>query len=231
MIQTWLWLHCLWICLKLLPVDAWSCSKPCSPFVPGCLQNFSRIQLCVEANEPTLYFRRKKLSLQYCLKLNCNYNNPAYATVFDSKFHSVFERKPTQIPPLTICVSGDLQKVGFKNRAMLLHLLYQPLLHSTLHRQKQHSSQNLQTSFFMNFVMSSRITIAYLLMALKKVTELLLLWSIKTKLRLFDYLIQQTSSELNYMPFACDRCGPTLKRKEFSNLFWFHVKSAFYQRL
>jgi len=34
--------------------------------------------LCVEANEPPLYFRRKKLSLQYCLKLSCNYSNPAY---------------------------------------------------------------------------------------------------------------------------------------------------------
>ena len=60
--------------------------------------------LCVEANEPPLYFRRKKLSLQYCQKLSCNYNNPAYATVFNSKFHSVFERKTTQLPPLAIRV-------------------------------------------------------------------------------------------------------------------------------
>jgi len=70
--------------------------------------------LCVEANEPPLCFRRKKLSLQYCLKLSCNYSNPAYATVFNSKFHSVVERKPTQLPPLAIRVSGDLQTVGFK---------------------------------------------------------------------------------------------------------------------
>jgi len=62
--------------------------------------------LCVEANEPPLYFRRKKL--QYCLKLSCKYSNPAYATVFSSKFYSVFERKPTQLPPLAIRVSGDL---------------------------------------------------------------------------------------------------------------------------
>jgi len=48
--------------------------------------------------------------------------------------------------------------------------------------------------------MSSRITIAYLLIALKKVTELLLLWSIETTLSVFDYLMQQVSSELNYMP-------------------------------
>ena len=61
----------------------------------------------------SLYFRRKKLSLQYCLKLSCKYNNPAYVTVFNSKCHSVFERKPTQLPPLAIRVSGDLQAVGY----------------------------------------------------------------------------------------------------------------------
>jgi len=54
----------------------------------------------------------------------------------------------------------------------------------------------------MNSVMSSRITIAYLLMALKKVTELLLLWSIETTLNVFDYLMQLAFSELNYMLFC-----------------------------
>jgi len=83
--------------------------------------------LCVEANEPPLYFRRKKLSLQYCVKLSCNYSNPAYSTVFNSKFHSVFERKPTQLPPLAIRVSGDLQaKPLVSKRVMSLHLLYHP---------------------------------------------------------------------------------------------------------
>jgi len=70
----------------------------------------------------------------------------------------------------------------------------------------------------MNSVMSSRITITYLLMALKKVTELLLLWSIETILSVLEYVIQQASSELNYMPI-CLRRGPTLKRREFCNLF------------
>jgi len=51
-------------------------------------------------------------------------------------------------------------------------------------------------------VTSSRTTIAYLLVALKKVTELQLLWSIETILSLFGYLIHQASSELNYMPFC-----------------------------
>jgi len=63
---------------------------------------------------PLFILGGKKLSLQYCLKLSCNYNNPAYPTVFNFKLHSVFERKPTQLLPLAIRVSGDLQAVGFK---------------------------------------------------------------------------------------------------------------------
>jgi len=97
--------------------------------------------LRVEANEPPLYFRRKKLSLQYCLKLSCNYNNPAYATVFNSKFHSVFERKPTQLPPLAIRVSADLQAVGCKKSDFITSstpttppwLLTRPAVSFTLH--------------------------------------------------------------------------------------------------
>jgi len=50
--------------------------------------------------------------------------------------------------------------------------------------------------------MISRITIAYLLMALKKVTELLLLLSTETTPNVFDYLMQQAFSEMNYMPFC-----------------------------
>jgi len=46
------------------------------------------------------------------------------------------------------------------------------------------------------------VVIGVLLMALKKVTELLLLWSIETTLSVFDYVMQQASSELNYMPFC-----------------------------
>ena len=55
---------------------------------------------------------------------------------------------------------------------------------------------------FMNSVTSLRITIAYLLMALKKVTDLLPLWSIETTPNVFDYLMQQAFSELNYIPFC-----------------------------
>jgi len=92
---------CAWVLTELLPhpVNAWKQMSPLS------------------------ILGEKKLSPQYCLKLSCNYN-PAYDAVFNSKFNSVFARKPTQLPPLAIRVSGDPRLVS--TRVMLLHLLYQP---------------------------------------------------------------------------------------------------------
>jgi len=90
---------------------------------------------------PLPIYAWKKLSLQCCLKLSCNYNNPAYATGFNSTFHPVFERKPTQLPPLAIRVSGDLQVVGFKKSDVITSsipttppwLLTRPAVNFTLH--------------------------------------------------------------------------------------------------
>jgi len=137
----------------------------------GCLQNFSRIQFMRGSKFNDAYFRRKKLSLQYCLKLSSNYNNPAYATVFNSKFHSVFERKPTQLPPLAIRVSGDLQTVGFKKSNVITSsisttppwLLTRPAVNFTLYtaRTKATLLPKYSNIVFMNSVMSSRITIVY----------------------------------------------------------------------
>jgi len=87
---------CAWVLTELLPhpVYAWKQMTPLS--ISG-----------------------EKTLLQYCLKLCCNYNNPAYAAVFNSKFRSVFERKPTQLPPLAIRVSDDLQTVCFKKNDVI----------------------------------------------------------------------------------------------------------------
>jgi len=66
------------------------------------------ISLCVQATEPTLALRRKKLALQYCLKLSANTNNPAYNAVFNSKFKTQIFR-----------VKDDLQNLGFKEKNVL----------------------------------------------------------------------------------------------------------------
>jgi len=72
-----------------------------------------------------LYFRCKKLSLQYCLKLNCNYNNPAYATVFNSNFTLYLKENPLNYLLLQ-SVFQVIYKRLVSKRVMLLHLLYQP---------------------------------------------------------------------------------------------------------
>ena len=155
------------------------------------------------------------------LQSSCNYNNPAYAAVFNSKFHSPIWKKTYSItsscnPCFRLSANGWFQK-----RVMLLHLLYQPhrlgfllaLLLTSLYtaRTKATLLPKCSNIVFMNSVRSSRTTIAYLLVALKKVTELQLLWSIEAV-----YSITWYSKHLQswiIRPFACDRCGPALKRK------------------
>jgi len=77
--------------------------------------------LCVLANEPPLYIRRRKLSIQYCLELSSSTQNPTYSTVFNCKFKDLFERKPNQIPPLSIRVEPDLRAIGFVKRNALIY--------------------------------------------------------------------------------------------------------------
>ena len=74
--------------------------------------------LSVLANEPPLYIhvRRKRLSIQYCLKLSSTAQNPAYSVVFAGKFKLTFDRKPNQIPPLGFRVQPDLHAIGFKQK-------------------------------------------------------------------------------------------------------------------
>ena len=134
--------------------------------------------------------------------------------------------------------SSDLQAVGFKKSDIITSsipstlpwLLTRPAVNFTLHcSDKSSIPPKIFKHRFYELCHEFKITIAYLLMALKKVTELLLLWSIETVCSITWYS-KHLQSWIT-CPTACDRCGPVLKRKEFCNLFWFHVKSAIYQRL
>jgi len=79
----------------------------------GAFRTSPTTSLYLEANEPP---QRKKLSLQFCLKLSANSNNPAYNAVFNSEFKTQFDNKPIQTWPMGLRVSDDLQSVGFKKR-------------------------------------------------------------------------------------------------------------------
>ena len=68
----------------------------------GCLPHSPIPSLYVEADEPSLSERRVKLALQYISKLKSNNTNPAYECVFEPRYSTLFERKPTAISPLGI---------------------------------------------------------------------------------------------------------------------------------
>ena len=60
--------------------------------------------LDVEADEPSLFLRREKLSLQYAIRLAANPSNPAFKVTFSPQFLELYERKPTAIRPFGLRV-------------------------------------------------------------------------------------------------------------------------------
>jgi len=74
--------------------------------------------MCVQANEPPLYIRRRMLSIQYSLRLGSSTSNPAYNTVFSPKLKASFSSKPNQIPTFGIRIAPKLEKIGFKRNTV-----------------------------------------------------------------------------------------------------------------
>ena len=75
--------------------------------------------LYAEANEPSLSLHRKKLSLQYYLKLKSNRDNPTHKVVFEPLYKDEFLIKEKVIPPFSLrceadinCLDCDLEDVA-----------------------------------------------------------------------------------------------------------------------
>ena len=68
--------------------------------------------LYVEANEPSLNDRRKKLALQFAAQLKANPKNPAFDPVFNPKYQNIFMQKQNLIPTFGIRISDFLQDLG-----------------------------------------------------------------------------------------------------------------------
>ena len=85
-----------------------------------CLGAFrtSPASMCVQANEPPLYIRRRMLSIQCFLRLGSSPSNPAYNTVFSPKFEAFFSSKHNQVPTLGVRIAMELEKVGFKRKTV-----------------------------------------------------------------------------------------------------------------
>ena len=72
--------------------------------------------LYAESNEPSLYTRREKLSLQYTTKLAANPKNPAHNCVFNPKYER-FYNTPSAIKPLGLRIQPLLEQanISIKN--------------------------------------------------------------------------------------------------------------------
>ena len=73
--------------------------------------------LYTESNEPSLYIRREKLSLQYVSKLAANPRNSAYDCVFNPKYERFYNNKLTAIKTIGLRVQPLLEeaKINIKN--------------------------------------------------------------------------------------------------------------------
>ena len=65
--------------------------------------------LYVVADEPSLYSRREKLSLQYAIRLAANPSNPAHEVTFPPNYVNLYEQKPKAIKSFGIRISPLLE--------------------------------------------------------------------------------------------------------------------------
>ena len=78
--------------------------------------------LYVEADEPSLYSRREKLSLQYAIRLAANPSNPAHEVTFPPNYVDLYEQKPKAIKSFRIRISPLLEAANIKPQNVEKHI-------------------------------------------------------------------------------------------------------------
>ena len=77
--------------------------------------------LFVEADEPSLYSRREKISLQYALRLAANPSNPAHVVTFSPNYVDLYEQKRKAIKSFGIRISPLLESAKIKPQNVVKH--------------------------------------------------------------------------------------------------------------
>ena len=80
----------------------------------GAFRTSSGASLYVEADEPSLYSRREKLSLQYAIRLAANPSNPAHEVTFPPNHVDLYKQKPKAIKSFGIRISPLLEAANIK---------------------------------------------------------------------------------------------------------------------
>ena len=89
--------------------------------------------LYLEADEPSLYSRREKLSLQYAIRLAANPSNPAHEVTFPPNYVNLYEQKPKAIKSFGIRISPLLESANIKpqNIEKTFYTKYSSLVYET----------------------------------------------------------------------------------------------------
>lgn len=66
--------------------------------------------LYVEANEPSLYSRREKLSMQFAIQIKSNPSNPTYDVVFNPNYKELYDSKPKVISPFGVRIAPLIEE-------------------------------------------------------------------------------------------------------------------------
>ena len=75
----------------------------------------------MEADEPSVYSRREKLSLQYAIRLAANPSNPAHEVTFPPNYVNLYEQKPKAIKSFGIRILPLLESANIKPQNIAKH--------------------------------------------------------------------------------------------------------------
>ena len=89
--------------------------------VLGAFRTSPVASLYVEADEPSLYSRREKLSLQYTIRLAANPSNPAHELTFPPNNVDLYEQEPKAIKSFGIRISPLLESANIKPQNIEKH--------------------------------------------------------------------------------------------------------------
>ena len=140
--------------------------------------------LYVEADEPSLYPRREKLSLQYAIWLAANPSNHAHEVTFPPNYFDLYEQKPKIIKSFGIRISPLLVSANIKSQNIEKHFtpnipawrMKQPNILFDLHSGKKfESNPHIFKDDFRKMQSVIRITNKFKLMGQRKTQRLVVL--------------------------------------------------------
>ena len=154
--------------------------------------------LYAESNEPSLYIRREKLSLQYVTKLAANPRNSAHDCVFNPKYERFYNNKPTAIKPLGLRIQPLLEEANI-NIKNVQHFsfpskepwtLNPPKIILDLHKNKKTEVEShIFKNEFLEIKSNYKHYLSILEMVRNKMRKLLVLLLVQILLTVSDYLI------------------------------------------